>query len=472
MKNNIKYISVFISILFYIPLVMSRSNYIDDVYRSASANPDYWFENARPLAVWFYRIINQGFLAPDLSPLTVIISFIIMSLAAKTIADRIALENKVLWSAIFVVFMCNPMFLSNLSYKFDAPTMALAVCLSTFAALKERSVGISDFAMRCIILFAMFCSYQPALGVFIGLIPIYALCGNKKDITITGFIKSCTYLTSVMILTFIIYKLTIVPAFLNDKYITASSSVSMDVIGLKVLIFNALTYLSITTLFTKTISVCILIAVGAISLTAVLFERGKVGVYIFIMALPFVVISFLSPNIALNTPAFNVREINGFSIFFILLLIIINEASRKSKYNIVMLSSLLFIIPSLCLSYSFLNYKDSRAKRDEYIGMDIKNTMYHFGVKNFNEISIANSADVFMNAQNSAAKAYPLINKLRGGDTFDGIWYGVGILTREQLVHKKISKKAYTDNKTDYVTCTTKAYLESMILHIKIGKYC
>ena len=473
LKEHIAKIAIAISLIFYIPVFLSRSNFLDDIYRSASANPDYWFENARPLSVILYRFINQGYLAPDLSPLTFIITFVLMALASKLVADYACDKEKtLLWGCVFVVFMCNPMFLSNLSYKYDSPTMAAATLLSVLSVLYTNSKITLDIALKIALTFSMLCFYQPAIGIVIGLIPLKAIKSSNGKIT--AFLISVVKSSLILVVTYIIYKLTIIPWMLNAKYMLASSTLAISYDSIQMLYENIKSYLDIAWMFSKSYSVIAFVLIATIS--GVVFLTSKRSSDIKLMALisaPFILISLITPNALLAKPAFNTREMVSFSLPFVYV-IWLASASFKNKVNsyVIALMAALFIWPAVCTSYSFLNYKDATQKRNSILVGDIKNAISNYGVDKVKSIAIENNVGSILMEQSSAIKTYPLIDKLRGDDSFGGTWYGIGVMSREHAISMPIYRAPFDSSKIQLNTCHSQSYLEGKALHIKLGNYC
>jgi hypothetical protein len=472
-KENITKIAIAISLIFYIPVLLSRSNFLDDIYRSASANPDYWFENARPLSVLLYRFINQGYLAPDLSPLTFIITFVLMSLASKLVADYACDKEKtLLWGCVFVLFMCNPMFLSNASYKYDSPTMAAAILLSVLSVLLSNSKIALDIAVKIALTFFMLCFYQPAIGVVIGLIPLKAMKSSNGEIK--AFIMSLIKSSLALVVAYVIYKLTIIPWMLNAKYMLASSTLPLSYDSMWLLYLNIKSYLGIAWMFSKSHSTTIFILItmvsGFISLAS---NKPKTTKLMALISLPFIFLSLITPNALLARPAFNTREMVSFSIPFIYAMWLVST-SFKNKDNsyAIILMTLLFTWPAICTSYSFLNYKDATQKRNSILVNDIKNTISNYGANKVKAIAIENNVGPLLMEQSSAIKAYPLIDKLRGDDGFGGTWYGIGVMSREYAISMPISRVPFDNSKMQLSTCHSQSYLDGKVLHIRLGNYC
>lgn len=113
LNKHLKEISKFylmpmiIAIFIAIPLVLSRSDYQDDMYRTTSGYTDFWFENARPLSVWIYRIINQNYVTPDTTPLNFIISITILLVSSLFLSKKIS-DKKEIRICSSILFMSTP----------------------------------------------------------------------------------------------------------------------------------------------------------------------------------------------------------------------------------------------------------------------------------------------------------------------------------------------------------------------------
>jgi hypothetical protein len=121
-----KYLLILILINFANYLSVLRANFLyrDDVTRVVT-NQEGWDESGRYLSYFLSKILFFGANA-DASPLAQIIAILIISASSLIICYALFKKRPVL--VIFLAPICIfPYTLENLSYKFDAPWMSLAI---------------------------------------------------------------------------------------------------------------------------------------------------------------------------------------------------------------------------------------------------------------------------------------------------------------------------------------------------------
>lgn len=152
-----------VAVLITIPIALMMPMYMDD-YQRALSGKFAWTADGRPLAELIYKLFL--FDSPRtalISPLGLLLCIPLISLSSIVICRIFGHRNY--WAAILSTFFifCQPYFLENLSYSFDAPLMVLAILLALVSALL-----VIVYPFRLAFLFAVFlnvCSlalYQPA----------------------------------------------------------------------------------------------------------------------------------------------------------------------------------------------------------------------------------------------------------------------------------------------------------------------
>ncbi|OOG36238.1 glucosyltransferase domain-containing protein [Rhodanobacter sp. C05] len=160
--------SVFVILLalyFLILFPILRANrYFDDDLKRALIGRTGWDSNGRPLTTLLMRLL-QGYdrAMVDISPLTQIGAIAIFSWLGVLIARRYAIRSP--WMAALVAFPlgAQPFYLENLSYKFDALSMSVAMLLALLPmlAFKDNRRG---WWLGVLSLFASLSFYQPAIN--------------------------------------------------------------------------------------------------------------------------------------------------------------------------------------------------------------------------------------------------------------------------------------------------------------------
>jgi hypothetical protein len=163
-RNRVFCLSILIQGMAFWALLRADRYYIDDIGRARSGYLS-WTGDGRPLSNVVMELFNLGTPLTDLSPLPLFSASALMAMCAVLIGRRFRIRNP--WVAVLtgLPLALNPFFLENLSYKFDALTMSLAVLLAvlpvTLAPGKWRSIGGGLALLACL------CLYQPALNIFL-----------------------------------------------------------------------------------------------------------------------------------------------------------------------------------------------------------------------------------------------------------------------------------------------------------------
>ncbi len=142
-------------------------NYIDDLGRTLQGYRG-WENFSRYISTYLSVFVHAGRRLTDISPLPQIISVIWMAFASSIIIKLFSDDKKItIWNICAVVPMTlSPYFLECLSYKFDAPYMALSVLVSIIP------FGFYKFGCRVFVtvsvlgLLVMCMTYQASSGIY------------------------------------------------------------------------------------------------------------------------------------------------------------------------------------------------------------------------------------------------------------------------------------------------------------------
>jgi len=138
----------------------------DDLLRALSGNYG-WNNNGRHLANLLMRTLQfNGQRLVDISPLPQLAAIGILAWTGVLIARRYAIASP--WLAVLIAFPlgAQPFYLENLSYKFDAPCMALAMLCAVWPLLTVKRTH-SAYLLGIASLLASLSLYQPAITVFL-----------------------------------------------------------------------------------------------------------------------------------------------------------------------------------------------------------------------------------------------------------------------------------------------------------------
>ncbi len=151
-------------------LSILRANrlYLDDIGRALYGYAD-WFVAARPMAELFSWLFYLGGGTVDASPFTQILAAAFF--AASSLCLCLSLRVPPTWGALFatVPLGLSPYGLENLSYKFDAPQMALAMLLAIAPFLFFHRHRKWFFLVAPVCLFCSASIYQATLGAYLAI---------------------------------------------------------------------------------------------------------------------------------------------------------------------------------------------------------------------------------------------------------------------------------------------------------------
>ncbi|WP_164931786.1 glucosyltransferase domain-containing protein [Dyella sp. M7H15-1] len=148
------------------PLLRADRPYNDDLVRALNGAYG-WNANGRPLTTLLMRALELNLPSlVDIAPLTQILAIALLALSGVLIARRYKLSSPLLAALLTLPLGAQPFFLENLSFRFDAPGMALAILLALIpiTTLRQKRSG---FYLGALSLLGSLCSYQPAFNVFL-----------------------------------------------------------------------------------------------------------------------------------------------------------------------------------------------------------------------------------------------------------------------------------------------------------------
>ncbi|MFA6230720.1 MAG: glucosyltransferase domain-containing protein [Rhodanobacter sp.] len=153
------------SLILY-PLLRADRYYNDDLKRALVGRAG-WDSNGRPLTTLLMRMLQcYDHAMVDISPLPQIGAVAILAWVGVLLARRYSIGSP--WIAALVAFPlgAQPFFLENLSFKFDALSMSLAMLLAVLPILQLRE-GRRAWWLGVLALFGSLCFYQPAINAYL-----------------------------------------------------------------------------------------------------------------------------------------------------------------------------------------------------------------------------------------------------------------------------------------------------------------
>ncbi|MDR0908601.1 MAG: glucosyltransferase domain-containing protein [Spirochaetaceae bacterium] len=337
-KNFLKPVLILWGLLSIISFSLLRANfsYADDLHRAVEGGiVDSW---GRYVAGFLSQLMNASPILSDISPLPQILALFILSVSTVVFINSLCgqikpEEIKPVYFLCVIPLTLSPWFLENLSYKFDAPYMAISIFASITPFLfKFKSIPFSFFSVVGLLI--MCTTYQASSGIYIMMTT--TICfqmwkkGNASYKTIALFALRSAILFAI---TLGIYKI-----FLVDKGGSYMSTQALPVSAiLPGIVHNVFTY-------GKTIYAdCNLIWKIAIVLVALLFIIGNsyslchkhiASLVVSLLMLTTLFIFSFGAYIVLQKPLFSCRAVYGFGVFLAILSLDILNNQRNNSWKI------------------------------------------------------------------------------------------------------------------------------------------
>ncbi len=153
------------SLILY-PLLRADRYYNDDLKRALVGRAG-WDSNGRPLTTLLMRMLQSYDHAMlDISPLPQVGAVAILAWVGVLLARRYSIGSS--WMAALAAFPlgAQPFYLENLSFKFDALSMSLAMLLAVLPILQLHD-GRRAWWIGVLALFGSLCFYQPAINAYL-----------------------------------------------------------------------------------------------------------------------------------------------------------------------------------------------------------------------------------------------------------------------------------------------------------------
>ena len=148
------------------PILRANRYYNDDLKRALIGHTG-WDSNGRPLTTLLMKLLQcYDSALVDISPLTQFAAIAVLAWMGVLIARRYAIRSP--WMAALVTFPlgAQPFYLENLSYKFDALSMSLAIWLALLPILTLGN-DRRGWWLGVLSLFGSLSFYQPAINVYL-----------------------------------------------------------------------------------------------------------------------------------------------------------------------------------------------------------------------------------------------------------------------------------------------------------------
>lgn len=352
-----------ISIIFLISIskiIISDFNYVDDLGRVATGVRG-WDNFSRYASSFLSVIIHTSAYLTDISPLPQILAICIMAISAIIILYVYTMEKRFsFWNIVAIIPLgLSPFFLSCLSFKYDAPYMALSVFVSVFPLLFRNAKTLKYSIITILNILLMCLTYQASSGIFLMFVTLLCLQDWNKGKNINEILKFLAISVVSYFLGLIIFKVFIMkPA---NTYVSNSIFPITELIPgtLK----NLYKYFSIVLPGLGKIKI-ILIALMCVSFVYILVRDSKkkkiISLIVCIITMTIMILLSFGMYPLLMKTSFEPRSMYGFGVFITLIGVAISNSPKDNLIKI-----LILILSWMFIVFSF-TYGNALKAQDEY----------------------------------------------------------------------------------------------------------
>jgi hypothetical protein len=404
-------------------ILRANFNYIDDLGRVAEGYKAWNY--GRVLSNLFATLLHMDNYLTDVSPLTQIIAAAIMALAG--IVLLVILYGRTVFALIELLALTplclNPYFLECISYKYDAPYMALSVFGAILPLLYRKRSAIAYIAVSALGTIIVCTTYQASSGIYPMLVILLMLrMWNAQEESIGQIAKFCIYSIIGFGGGILVFRAFLMPSF--DTYVSSSLP------GIKDFIPNFAQNLKQYYSLVKSdfkwwwLALALLVLAGFVWTTA---HTSKLsfwqGAALTVPALLCMGILCFGLYPALTEPLFAPRAMYGFGVFLTLLMVTIAEQRNAIVVQApVVLLSWAFFVFAFTYGNALSVQKEYTAFRIEQVIEDL-NDLEVFTTEEPVTVQIAGSIGHAPSIENMPQN-YQMLNRLIPVNFREFWWWG------------------------------------------------
>lgn len=405
-------------------LIRANFLYSDDLGRTIAGYKG-WHGWSRYISNLLSMFIHADYTLTDISPLPQLIAALFIAISSVLLVFVVGNKKMTMPSLIASISVgLSPYFLHCLSYKFDAPYMALSVLASIIPFLFVGS-SIAFIATSVFSLLVMCMTYQASSGIYLLLIIALSFKQwNAKEQSNREIAFFVLRGLGAYVITLIAFRF-LVMAPVNSYVSTGMFSPSEMIPGV---IANIITYTKTIyadfSLIWKALFVALCVAFIVQQTKTSQQNKRVAAIFSVIVIIMSYILSF-GAYLALRTPEFTPRSLYGFGILIAIVSIFLVQHLKKY-----------ILIPVIALSWCFFvfafSYGNALADQKRYIDFRteilLKDLSDLFPNRNKNEMRIQLEGTAgFAPSIGNISKRYPVIKRLvpislAGGNMW-GIYY-------------------------------------------------
>ena len=392
-------------------IIRANFSYKDDVWRAAAGSRQ-WLNGSRYISEIFSIFVHGDTNLTDISPIPQLLAVLIITVASILLVYILTRKITVVRLLASIPLGLSPYFLESLSFKFDAPYMALSILASIFPFLfiahKKAFLFVSIVS-----LLVMCMTYQAASGIYLMIVVI--LCfqywnsrekTNKEILSFLG-ISTFAFCATLLVFKFFLMK----PITSEDAYaLTTMYPISQIISGS---LHNIKNYAILINYDFGMIWKAGIILVLLFFIIKSVYRSAQIKILSLFVVLGIIVISFILSYglyFLLEQPSYRPCALLGFGVF--LAVICILAVSDFKKIAVVTVLAL-----NWCLFTFAFSYGNALADQARYAEFRISILWHDINALNLDTseqdmpVQIDNSID-FSPVVKNIAKHYPVVERL------------------------------------------------------------
>jgi len=452
-----------IYLLGILTIIRANFSYTDDLKRAIEGFRR-WYDWSRYVSEFSSIFVHGDTNLTDISPLPQLLAVLLLSISSVllvyVIADKKITVTRLLAS---IPLGLSPYFLGCLSFKFDAPYMALSVLASIvpFLFITHKK---AFFFCSVVSLLIMCMTYQAASGIY----PMIAvvLCfryWNTREKTNNEVLSFLGRSVFAFCFAMLVFNFFLMKPYLRDDYYTSTAMYPVSHL-LSGTWSNIKDYALIVNsdwgIIWKTciILICILFIIKSFNISA----QGKI--YSFFVSIIVIGVSFILSYgfyVLLAKPIYLPRALIGFGSFLAILCIyVISDYNRIATIVVIALNWCLFVF-----AFSYGNALADQARYAEFrINILLHDLSALYPTQGGMQIQLKNSIDYTPSVKN-IAKHYPVIERLvprrLGGDNYWDTYYFANYFNFNQSEKTNITVNSPNENPISFDSVDLPVVLDS-----------
>jgi hypothetical protein len=405
-------------------LIRANFLYNDDLLRTIEGYTG-WSDRSRHISVFLSMFVHADYTLTDISPLPQLIAVLFIAISSALLVYILG-NRKITAPALLASIPAglSPYFLQCLSYKFDAPYMALSVLVSIVPFLFVDS-SITFIAISIFSLLVMCMTYQASSGIYLLLvIAISFKQWNAKERPTKEIAFFALRALGAYVITLIAFCLLFMKPRDSDISIVMFSPADM-IPGLidNIIKYTKNLYADFSVIWKVLVAALCVAFIARQSKTS--RQNKRFAIIFSIIAIIISYVLSFGAYLVLQKPGFAPRSLYGFGIFIAIVSIFLVQYPKKY-----------ILVPVLALSWSFFvfafSYGNALADQKRYIDFRTEILLGDlsdlFPDRNRNEMRIQLEGIAgFAPSIGNISKRYPIIKRLvpvdLAGGGIEGIYY-------------------------------------------------